>query len=184
MKKFLESRFLRLIALAAGVFATSGLAPAQTHYVLTNDDLAFPFQTGVGFFTVGTNGLPVFLQQVHTGTFGIGGGYFGMNRLAVLNSASQKCVYASEALNGFIVGVDISTLTVGGITSGSDTDAGTTNGIGMVMNGNYLYASFSDSNTIGTFAVQPEYSRRSSATLPSSACTAESSTAWHSTDPF
>ena len=155
MKKFLESRFLRLIALAAGVFATSGLAPAQTHYVLTNDDLAFPFQTGVGFFTVGTNGLPVFLQQVHTGTFGIGGGYFGMNRLAVLNSASQKCVYASEALNGFIVGVDISTLTVGGITSGSDTDAGTTNGIGMVMNGNYLYASFSDSNTIGTFAVQP-----------------------------
>ena len=156
MKKFLKTRFLRLIALAAvGIFATSGVAPAQTHYVLTNDDLAFPFLTGVGFFTVGTNGLPVFQQQVHTGTFGIGGGYFGMNRLAVLDGGTQQCVFASEALNAFIVGVDVSTLTVGGITSGSDTDAGTTNGIGMVMNGNYLYASFSDSNTIGTFAVEP-----------------------------
>jgi Lactonase, 7-bladed beta-propeller len=155
MKKFLESRFLRLIILVSGIFATSHLALAQTQYVLTNDDLAFPFLTGVGFFTIGANGLPVFQEQVHTGTFGIGGGYFGMNRLAVLDSGTQQCVFASEALNAFIVGVDVSTLTVGGITSGSDTDAGTTNGIGMVMNGNYLYASFSDSNTIGTFAVQP-----------------------------
>ena len=155
MKKFVESGFLLLIVLVSGIFATSHPALAQTQYILTNDDLAFPFLTGVGFFTVGTNGVPVFQQQVHTGTFGIGGGYFGMNRLAVLDSGTQQCVFASEALNAFIVGVDVSTLTVGGITSGSDTDAGTTNGIGMVMNGNYLYASFSDSNTIGTFAVQP-----------------------------
>src|ERR1700728_1872772 len=155
MKKFLESRYLRLIILVSGIFATSHLALAQTQYVLSNDDLAFPFLTGVGFFTIGANGLPVFQEQVHTGTFGIGGGYFGMNRLAVLDSGTQQGVFASEALSAFIVGVDVSTLTVGGITSGSDTDAGTTNGIGMVMNGNYLYASFSDSNTIGTFAVQP-----------------------------
>ena len=154
MKKFLESRLLRLIVLIIGTFAMQGLSLAQTQYVLTNDDLAFPFLTGVSFFTIGANGLPVFQQQVQTGTFGIGGGYFGMNRLAVLDSKAQKCVYASEALNAFIVGVAIDTLTVGGITSGSSTDAGTTNGIGMVMNGRYLYASFSDSNTIGTFAVQ------------------------------
>lgn len=154
MKKFLESRLLRLIVLIIGTFAMQGLSLAQTQYVLTNDDLAFPFLTGVSFFTIGANGLPVFQQQVQTGTFGIGGGYFGMNRLAVLDSKAQKCVYASEALNAFIVGVAIDTLTVGGITSGSSTDAGTTNGIGMVMNGRYLYASFSDSNTIGTFAVE------------------------------
>jgi hypothetical protein len=154
MKKFLESRLLRLIVLIIGTFAMQGLSLAQTQYVLTNDDLAFPFLTGVSFFTIGANGLPVFQQQVQTGTFGIGGGYFGMNRLAVLDSKAQKCVYASEALNAFIVGVAVDTLTVGGITSGSSTDAGTTNGIGMVMNGRYLYASFSDSNTIGTFAVE------------------------------
>jgi hypothetical protein len=154
MKKFLESRLLRLIVLIIGTFAMQGLSLAQTQYVLTNDDLAFPFLTGVSFFTIGANGLPVFQQQVQTGTFGIGGGYFGMNRLAVLDSKAQKCVYASEALNAFIVGVAIDTLTVGGITSGSSTDAGTTNGIGMVMNSRYLYASFSDSNTIGTFAVE------------------------------
>jgi hypothetical protein len=155
MKMFLESRFLRLMVLVSAIFATSHLASAQTQYILTNDDLAYPFLTGVGFFTVGTNGLPVFKQQVHTGTFGIGGGYFGMNRLAVLDSSAQQCVFASEALNGFIVGVDVSTRTVGGTTTGSSTDSGTANGIGLVMNGTYLYASFSSSNTIGMFAVQP-----------------------------
>ncbi len=155
MKKLLDFRFLRLMVLVSGIFASSHLALTQTHYILTNDDLAYPFLTGVGFFTVGANGVPVFKQQVHTGTFGIGGGYFGMNRLAVLDSGGQQCVFASEALNGFIVGIDVSTRTVGGSTTGSSTDSGTANGIGLVMNGTYLYASFSSSNTIGTFAVQP-----------------------------
>ena len=64
-------------------------------------------------------------------------------------------MYSSEAANGDIVGIAINTLTVGGSASGSDTDAGTSNGIGLAMNSTYLYASFSDSNTIGTFQVQP-----------------------------
>jgi 6-phosphogluconolactonase (cycloisomerase 2 family) len=123
-------------------------------YVVTSDDAGFPFPAGVSFFTVGTNGALVLQQQVQTGGFGIGGGYFGMKRVAVLNSADQQCVYSSEAANGDIVGVSINTLTVGGSASGSATDAGTSNGIGLAMNSTYLYASFSDSNTIGTFQVQ------------------------------
>jgi hypothetical protein len=145
---------LFLFVLAVTPLSAQILTAAGAPYVVTNDDLAFPFLTGVSFFTVGANGLPVFKQQVQTGTYGIGGGYFGMNRLAVLNVGNQHCVYASEARDGYIVGIAVSSLTVGSSTRGSTTDTGTSNGIGLAMNPNYLYASFSDANTIGTFAVQ------------------------------
>jgi hypothetical protein len=150
----MRSMFTRSIVLLAGVLTLSGLATAGTQYVVTNDDAAFPYPTGVSFYTIGSNGVPVFLQQVQTGTFGIAGGYFGMNRIAVLNSGGQQCVYASEAANADIVGISINTLTVGGSAAGSQNDTGTSNGIGLAVNTNYLYASFSDSNTIGTFQVQ------------------------------
>jgi len=139
--------------LVIGVFVVG--AQGQTaQYVLSNDDMAFPFLTGVGVFSVGANGVPSFQQQVQTGTYGAGGGYFGMSRAAVLDDSSQQCVFASEARNGLIVGVMVSTLTAGPGASGSSTDSGSTNGIGLAMNSDYLYASFSSSNTIGTFQVQ------------------------------
>jgi 6-phosphogluconolactonase (cycloisomerase 2 family) len=154
MKKLLECRLLHAVALLVSLFALSGLATAGTQYVVTNDDAAFPFLTGVSFYSINANGLPVFQQQVQTGQFGIGGGYFGMKRIAVLNAADQQCVYVSEAANRDVVGINVNTLTVGGITTGSNTDGGSSNGIGLAINTNYLYASFSDSNTIGTFQVQ------------------------------
>jgi hypothetical protein len=55
---------------------------------------------------------------------------------------------------GNIDGIAISTMTVGGSATGSPTDGGTSNGIGLAINSRYLYASFTDSNTIGTFSVQ------------------------------
>src|SRR5208337_2274053 len=45
------------------------------------------------------------------------------------------------------------TLKLTGNFQGSSGDAGTTNGIGLAINSSYLYASFTDSNTIGTFSV-------------------------------
>jgi 6-phosphogluconolactonase (cycloisomerase 2 family) len=155
MNRFATSRLRCSVALLAAVLAASTLASAGTPYVVTNDDAAFPFLTGVSFYTIGANGLPVFLQQVQTGQFGIGGGYFGMNRVVALNSADQQCIYASEAANRDVVGINVTTLTVGGTALGSQTDGGTSNGIGLAVNSNYLYASFTDSNTIGTFSVQP-----------------------------
>src|SRR5579862_6307612 len=92
----------RSFVMVVALFAVSTLARAGTPYLVTNDDSAFPFYTGVSFYTVG-NGLPVYQQQVQTGTFGIGGGYFGMNRIAALNTSTQQCIYASEAGNGDIV---------------------------------------------------------------------------------
>jgi 6-phosphogluconolactonase (cycloisomerase 2 family) len=154
MQKFRGSWLTCAVALLAGVLTATGFAATTTPYVVTNDDSIYPFFTGVSFYTIGANGLPVFKKQVPTGSFGIAGGFFGANRLSILNSADQNCVYASEAGNRDVVGIVVSTLTVGGSASGSATDGGTSNGIGLATNGNYLYASFTDSNTIGTFSVQ------------------------------
>jgi 6-phosphogluconolactonase (cycloisomerase 2 family) len=132
----------------------SGLAAGATppHYVVTNDDVSFG--NGATFYSVGASGALTLVQQVVTGGSGIGGGFFGTNRLSLLNGASNECVYASDAASGDIVGINVSTLTAGAEVFGSDIDDGSTNGIGLAMNGKYLYAGFTGSNTIGTFQVQ------------------------------
>ncbi len=149
--------FSRAAAVLAGICMASGFAAAagSPHYVVTNDDVAPFFISGVSFYTVGASGVLTFKEEVQTGGSGIGGGYFATNRIAVLDSASAQCVYASNANAGDIVGINVNTLQVGGSASGSITDTGTTNGIGLVMNAQYLYATFTDSSTIGTFQVQP-----------------------------
>ncbi len=151
MQKLPESLVCAAL-LIASLVAVSGTAAGATPYVVANDDSSFPF-TGVSFFAVGPNGGLTRKGEVATPGTGIGGGYFGANRIIVLNSPSQACVFASEAGSGDVVGIDINTLSVGGSASGSDTDAGTGNGIGLAANAQYLYADFTDSNTIGTFRV-------------------------------
>jgi len=154
VKRFPESWLSRAAALLAAVLAVSGLAMGANQYVITNDDVAFPFNTGLTFYAVALDGSLTLKQQVQTGGYGVGGGFFGTNRISVLDSVNQQCVYSSEAFTGDIVGIAVSTLTVGGSATGSPTDSGASNGIGLAMNSQYLYASFTGSNTIGTFQVQ------------------------------
>jgi hypothetical protein len=149
-----------MIVLACFV-AASGFARAasQPHYVVTNDDIASEFgiiENSYTFYPVGANGALGTGIQVVSSNPGISGGYFGANRLAFLNSGSGQCVYASEALDGDVVGIDINTLQVGSPAFGSSTDSGSANGIGLAMNTQYLYAGFSSSNTIATFQVQAD----------------------------
>lgn len=125
------------------------MVPAANQYVITNDD------PGVSFYSPGPNGALTLLLQVQTGGFGNVAGFFGANRIAVLDNENQQCVYASIASTGEIIGIPVSALTISGSFSGSHTDGGTTNGIGLAVNSRYLYASFTDSNTIGAFQVQP-----------------------------
>jgi sugar lactone lactonase YvrE len=140
---------LSLILMANGLAAGAG----QPHYLVTNDDS--PSSNSVTFYKVGTNGALAMKQLVLTGGFGIGGGYFATNRVAVLDNGSEQCVYASDAGTGDIVGINVSTLQVTSTTFGSTGDAGTSNGIGLALNTKFLYASFTDSNTIGTFQIEP-----------------------------
>jgi sugar lactone lactonase YvrE len=62
-------------------------------------------------------------------------------------------VYISDASTNDIAAINIQTQALAGNFTGSSTDNGNTNGIGMVVNQNYLYAGYTASNTIATFSV-------------------------------
>jgi Lactonase, 7-bladed beta-propeller len=142
----------------AGLYLLSGLAAAANlpHYLITNDDpSANFFPNTLTFYTIEANGRLTLKQQVMIGVTGAQGGYFPANRVVTLNAVSNQCVFASDAATGEIDGVDVNTLTLLGHANGSSRDTGLSNGVGLALNPQYLYASFTDSNTIGTFQIQP-----------------------------
>ena len=123
-------------------------------YVITNDDGTL--HTYASFYLAGgTQNDPTltFQQSINTQGLGIGGGFFGTPRLAMLPNPSTQCLYVSDAGTGDIAGINIQSRMLAGNFSGSSNDIGTSNGIGMAMNQNYLYAGYSLSNTIATFSV-------------------------------
>jgi 6-phosphogluconolactonase (cycloisomerase 2 family) len=142
---------LCIVCLASAIAAAAG----KPHYVVTNDDQLAPFATGVTLYTVKPDGVLTMKGKVATGTDGIGGGYFGANRVTVLDSANAQCIYASQAASGEIVGISVTTRKKAGHAHGSKKDTGASNGIGLAMNSQYLYASFTDYSVIGTFQVLP-----------------------------
>jgi hypothetical protein len=130
-------------------------APAPVTYVVTNDDNVN--HNTVSFYVPGgTQSSPelTYNNGVQTGGMGIGGGFFGSARVKTAADSSAQCLYASDAGSATIAGIVIQTQQVAGSFSGSATDAGDVNGIGLAVNGSYLYAGFTTSNTIGTFAIQ------------------------------
>ena len=147
----------RVTAVIAVVCVASGFAvgAGKPHYLVTNDDSAGFSSSTVTIYTVGADGLLTLKGPVSTGGKGIVGGYFAANRVNVLNSGKSECIYASDAGSGDIASIVIQTLKIAGHAKGSRNDTGASNGIGLAMNSQYLYASFTDSNTIGTFQVLP-----------------------------
>jgi 6-phosphogluconolactonase (cycloisomerase 2 family) len=155
MSLSLKSWLSRVTAALVGVCVVSGFAfGAGPHYVVTNDDVPPALATSVTFYTVGANGLLNMKAKVLIGRGGIAGGYFAANRVNVINSGNAQCVYASVAQAGEINGISVKTLKIGGHAVGSTKDTGASNGVGLAMNSQYLYASFTDSSNIGTFKVQ------------------------------
>jgi 6-phosphogluconolactonase (cycloisomerase 2 family) len=156
MKMSFRSWLTPVVAALVGICVSSGpvAAAGKPHYIVTNDDVPAPLATSVSFYNVGANGLLTMKGKVLTGRGGIAGGYFAANRVNVLDSGNAECVYASQAASGEIVAISAKTLKITGHATGSKQDTGSSNGIGMAMNSQYLYASFTDSNTIGTFQVQ------------------------------
>ena len=143
----------------AGIAEAGGPASAAptsvTPYLITNDDLPPKIPTSGTFFTFAADGTPQNPTRVTLGGVGSGGGYFASNRVSILNSSTQQCAYLSLGGSGEIGAVDIQALQdVGNFTAGT-TDSGFDNGIGLANNGSYLYAAFSLSGTLATFAIQP-----------------------------
>jgi hypothetical protein len=125
------------------------------HYVVTNDDVAPPLlSSGVSIYSIGTGGQLTYNKSITPSGFGIGGGFFGENRVRVVSSGDTQCIYMSQATSDEVAGIDALNGDLGGTANGSPTDGGTTNGIGLAVSSQYLYASFTDSNTIGTFQLQ------------------------------
>jgi hypothetical protein len=155
------TRFLALMALStglAGIAQAGGPAstPASiTPYLITNDDLPPKIATSGTFFTFAADGTPQNPTRVSLGGVGSGGGYFAANHVSVLNSATQQCAFLSLGGSGEVGAVDIQALQDVGNFSAATTDSGFDNGIGLANNGSYVYAAFSTSVSLATFAIQP-----------------------------
>jgi hypothetical protein len=137
----------------AGPSAAAQSAKAKTSYLVTNDDLPSDIPTGATFFTITSNGGLTNPTRLNLGGDGIAGGYFNAARVSFLDTSKEACAFLSVSGSAEIAGVDIASLEDIGTFSGSSTDSAHDNGIGLANNGTYLYANFTTSNTIATFAI-------------------------------
>ena len=152
--KFWASHVMVLL-LAVCIANGNAVGADKAHWIVTNDDVPPNLTNSSSFFAIGTDGQLTLKDKVLLGSGGIAGGYFAANRVQVLDSGDAQCAYASVAQTGAILGIVLKTLVVGGTVTGSKQDTGASNGVGLAMNAKYLYASFTDFSTIGTFTVLP-----------------------------
>jgi 6-phosphogluconolactonase (cycloisomerase 2 family) len=131
--------------------AVSAMAATKPHYVMTNDDVPANLPSSVTFYTIRPDGTLAKKAKVGSGGNGAAGGFFGTQRVTVLDDGNNECVYASNAESGSIVGISVATLQRVGLARGSNSDSGAVNGIGLAMSSSYIYAGYTGSNTIGTF---------------------------------
>ena len=129
--------------------------PAVPHLLITNDDSPPKTPTSSTLFTIAPGGVPRNPVRVSLGGVGAGGGYFAASRVSVLQSKTEACAFLSLGGSGEISAVDLKAQRDIDNYPAESTDTGLKNGIGLVNNGTYLYASFSDSHTIATFSVLP-----------------------------
>jgi hypothetical protein len=157
LRNSLDSPFSVTAAMLVVIFlflAASPSARAQsgTEYIVTNDDLAPELLSTLTVFAVNPHGKITEQGKIGIG-LGILGGYFAAPRILSSSIGGTECVFASAAYFGEITGVDMDTQQAVGNFTGSATDSGSANGVGLAMNQTYLYAGYSASSTLGTFAV-------------------------------
>ncbi|HEY6767453.1 MAG TPA: beta-propeller fold lactonase family protein [Candidatus Sulfotelmatobacter sp.] len=121
--------------------------------MIVNDDLPPKIPTSATFFAIATTGALSNPNRVSLGGVGAGGGYFAANRVSILNDPTTPCAFLSLGGSGEIAAIDIKAQQDVGNFAAASTDTGIDNGIGLVNNGSYLYASFSTSNTVATFSI-------------------------------
>jgi 6-phosphogluconolactonase (cycloisomerase 2 family) len=158
MRIQIKSWLSRMTAALLGVciMCVSAVGAGKPHYVIANDDVfGEGLTSSVTLYTVGANGLLTMKEKLPIGFGGIAGGYFAANRVVVLDGGNSECFYASLASTGEITGISVKTLEITDQALGSKQDTGAANGIGLAINSQYLYGSFTDHSTIGTFRVLP-----------------------------
>ena len=122
------------------------LAPTSP-MLIVNEDLQGPGLSEISSFNIQGAQLNYSTTLVTAG-YGIGGGFFGTQRLSSVPSLSAACVYVADSGTNDISTVSIPALELIDSFTGSDTDDGSSNGIGMAVNQNFLYAGYTTSGTI------------------------------------
>jgi hypothetical protein len=150
-----------IFSIAICAFAAVSAASPVGSFLVTNNDVpksnppVGPPGSTATFYALGSNGAVTGKTVVSTGGVGVGGGDFAYSRIAIVPQGANICVFVSNAApTPNIAGINAATFTVTGNFAASSTDAATANGIGLVANASYLYATFSSSSTIATFAIQ------------------------------
>ncbi len=158
----MKSKYLLLLLLSTALLAASQTAsrntsaPATSSYLIANDDLPFKTAATSGTFVpIASDGSLGSANRVSLGGSGSGGGFFTAGRVSVLQSTTQACAYLSLSGAGEVGAVDINAQQDIGNFAAASTDSSVANGLGLVNNGTYVFASFSSSNTLATFAVLP-----------------------------
>jgi hypothetical protein len=85
----------------------------------------------------------------------LGIGYFATQRINLVGGYKVNCIYVTEGGSNDIATIEIKNLALIGRFKGSSSDSGDADGIGVTSTAKYVYASFTGSNTIGTFKVEP-----------------------------
>lgn len=159
LKLFVMIAWCALISVCAAQTRSPAAAPppAAPSYIVTSDDASAIYgDNTISYFEAG--GSPsapslTYQNTVTVGGNGGGGGNFGAHQIA--SDTNAQCLYVSDAGSGQVASVNIQTQMVTGIFSASAQDTGALNGVGLALNSNYLYASFTDSNNIGAFQILP-----------------------------
>jgi 6-phosphogluconolactonase (cycloisomerase 2 family) len=134
------------------LFAVCSYAAPALHYLITNNDSSQG--NSATFYHIMPNGAIREKTVVSTGGTGIDGiGAVATKRVSVLKSASQNCVFISDAGTNDVAGISIATLTATGTFPASNTDSASATGMGVVNNGKFVYASFSSSKTLAAYRI-------------------------------
>jgi len=133
-------------SLAAGV-------TAQQRYVVTNNNVNGANSATV-YLAGGTTLNPTLTKvaTIPTGGSGSPYGYFAANLVALARAGANECAFVSDGGSSDIAGINLASLTVTGQFKGSSTDLASS-GIGLVAHNGYLYAAFTGSQTLATFAI-------------------------------
>src|SRR4029077_1514536 len=113
-------------------------------FLVANQDLGSPDPSFASIYQAQGNQL-TFNNAFQTGGEGIQGGFFGTNKIASIPSLTAPCIYLSNAATNNIATATVPSFEFVDTFSGSDSDDGTDNGIGLAANSNYLYASYTTS---------------------------------------
>ncbi|HEX8815541.1 MAG TPA: hypothetical protein VF753_08570 [Terriglobales bacterium] len=152
---------MKTLSFALGlVVISAALTQAATKYVITNDDNEYPNINSASIYSIGPNYTLNLVTTIQTGGYGQGGGYYPISRVNVLRSKTQNCAYIGDALGpndkrpGDVASIDMNSLKLVGTYPANAFDSGALWGIGLAENpaGTFLFAGYSQSGTIATYA--------------------------------